>query len=85
MFKVEEEIALAQASASLAKHSNGALDTTGIPSLGTRKKRRRDSHVSPDALLNWFRKQLTSYECLAVNDMTYSFQDGLALCAIIHR
>ena len=43
------------------------------------------SHFSPDALLNWFRKQLASYDCLAVNDMTYSFQDGLALCAIIHR
>ena len=36
-------------------------------------------------MLNWFRKQLASYDCLAVNDMTYSFQDGLALCAIIHR
>ena len=42
-------------------------------------------YFSPDALLNWFRKQLASYDCLAVNDMTYSFQDGLALCAIIHR
>ena len=46
-FKVDEEIALAQASLNASKHSSAALlDTTGgVPSLGTRKKRRRDSHV----------------------------------------
>ena len=45
-FQVDEEIALAQASLSASKHSSAAmLDTTGVPSLGSRKKRRRDSHV----------------------------------------
>ncbi len=41
--------------------------------------------MGADTLLSWFRKQLSSYDCIAVNDMTFSFQDGLALCAVIHR
>ena len=46
-FQVDEEIALAQASLNASKHSSAAvlLDTTGVPGLGSRKKRRRDSHV----------------------------------------
>jgi hypothetical protein len=85
-FQIEEEIALTQASLSASKHAAAAaaLDNTGLTSF-TKKRRRRESHVSPDALLNWFRKQLVAYECLVVNDMTFSFQDGLALCAVIHR
>ncbi|XP_059096471.1 F-actin-monooxygenase MICAL3-like isoform X1 [Tigriopus californicus] len=50
-----------------------------------RKKRRKESTASPDTLLAWFQKQLESYDCIAIHDMTFSFQNGLALCAIIHR
>ena len=52
-----------------------------VPSL----RRRKESTVSPDALLNWLTKQVESYENVVISDMTTSFQNGLALCAIIHR
>ena len=70
-FQVQEELQLSSNSAAKADSA--------------KKKRRRESHVSPDTLLTWFQKQLSSYDCVAVTDMTYSFQNGLALCAIIHR
>ena len=72
--QIEEELALIQKS--------------GEPGQEAFKRRRRkdsSSHVSPDALLAWFQKQLESYDCVAISDMTYSFQSGLALCAVIHR
>eukprot|EP00095_Tigriopus_kingsejongensis_P008831 maker-scaffold280_size224562-snap-gene-1.14 protein:Tk08831 transcript:maker-scaffold280_size224562-snap-gene-1.14-mRNA-1 annotation:"protein-methionine sulfoxide oxidase mical isoform x2" len=50
-----------------------------------KRKRRKESQASPDTLLAWFQRQLESYDCITINDMTYSFQSGLALCAIIHR
>ena len=28
---------------------------------------------------------MESYDCLAVHDLTFSFQSGLVLCAVIHR
>ena len=62
-----------------------ALDVPYLDKWSSQLKLFLQFDFSPDALLNWLRKQLASYDCLAVNDMTYSFQDGLALCAIIHR
>jgi len=41
--------------------------------------------VGPEALLLWLTKQVESYENVVISDMTVSFQNGLALCAIIHR
>ena len=38
-----------------------------------------------DALLAWLAKQVETYEKVIISDMTTSFQNGLALCAIIHR
>ena len=49
-----------------------------------RKRRRKESHVNPGTLLTWLQKQVESYD-LAVTDMTSSFQNGLAISAIIHR
>lgn len=82
-FQIEEELAAIQAANSLAS----AEKVTESYNRSSHKKQRlrRESHVSPETLTTWFKKQLESYDCLAVNDMTYSFQNGLALCAIIHR
>jgi len=49
-----------------------------------KKRRRKESHVNPGTLLTWLQKQVENYE-LTISDMTTSFQNGLALCAIIHR
>ena len=48
-------------------------------------RKRKESTVGPDALLAWLAKQVESYERVVISDMTTSFQNGLALCAIIHR
>lgn len=48
-------------------------------------RKRKESTVSPDALLVWLAKQVESYDKVIISDMTTSFQNGLALCAIIHR
>ena len=49
-----------------------------------RKRRRKESNVNPGTLLTWLQTQVGSYG-LVVTDMTSSFQNGLAICAIIHR
>ena len=49
-----------------------------------RKRRRKESHVNPGTLLTWLKKQVENHE-LEINDMTTSFQNGMAICAIIHR
>ena len=42
----------------------------------------RDSHN----LLKWFQRQLESYRSLVkVVDLTTSWRNGVALCALIHR
>ncbi|KAI9560901.1 hypothetical protein GHT06_011855 [Daphnia sinensis] len=52
---------------------------------GTRKRTKRpDSFIHPDTLLLWLKKQIALYD-ITITDVTTSFQDGLALCAIIHR
>lgn len=64
--------------------NNGAAAAQNAVNSG-KKRRRKESHVSAENLLKWFQKQLSFYDCIAVQDMTFSFQNGLALCAIIHR
>lgn len=44
-----------------------------------------DTQVHPDTLLHWLKKQVTLYDAVRLTDMSSSFKDGLALCAIIHR
>lgn len=41
--------------------------------------------MHPDTLLDWLKKQVALYDGVKIDDMTNSFKDGLALCAIIHR
>jgi Ca2+-binding EF-hand superfamily protein len=38
-----------------------------------------------EGLLLWVRRKTEPYKNVDVKDFTYSFQDGLALCALIHR
>ena len=57
--------------------SNSISSTSG--------RKRKESTVTPDALLSWLAKQVETYEKVIISDMTTSFQNGLALCAIIHR
>ncbi|KAJ1523620.1 hypothetical protein ONE63_001463 [Megalurothrips usitatus] len=59
----------------------GAAGAAEMP----KKRRRRDSQVHPDTLLHWLKKQVALYDSVHILDMTSSFKDGLALCAIIHR
>ena len=57
---------------------NTSVVTAAVP-------RRKESHVSPDALLGWLVKQVEAYDKVVISDMTTSFQSGQALAAIIHR
>lgn len=50
-----------------------------------KKKRRRESIIHPDALLNWCKRQVALNESITIEDMTSSWKNGLALCAILHR
>ncbi|XP_063986319.1 F-actin-monooxygenase MICAL3 isoform X6 [Diachasmimorpha longicaudata] len=50
-----------------------------------KKRRRRDTQIHPDTLLHWLQKQVVLYDAVQITDMTSSFKDGLAICAIIHR
>lgn len=63
-----------------------------LPPLGPRllsdmqrKRRRRESIIHPDALLSWCQRQVALYSKIKVENMTSSWKDGLALCAILHR
>lgn len=50
-----------------------------------KKRKRRDIQIHPDTLLNWLQRQVALYDNVQITDMTNSFKDGLAICAIIHR
>lgn len=50
-----------------------------------KKRRRRDTQIHPDTLLHWLQRQVALYDTVQITDLTSSFTDGLAICAIIHR
>ena len=43
-----------------------------------------ETFIHPDTLLTWLKKQIALYD-VTITDVTDSFKDGIALCAIIHR
>ncbi|CAH2325588.1 F-actin-monooxygenase MICAL2 isoform X1 [Pelobates cultripes] len=46
---------------------------------------RHESDIRPNKLLTWCQKQTEGYQNVNVTDLTKSWKNGLALCAIIHR
>ncbi|XP_063352532.1 F-actin-monooxygenase mical2b [Pelmatolapia mariae] len=46
---------------------------------------RRDSEVRPARLLTWCQKQMEGYRNVIITDLTSSWKNGIALCALIHR
>ncbi|CAL1283769.1 unnamed protein product [Larinioides sclopetarius] len=50
-----------------------------------KKKRRRESMIHPDTLLNWCQKQVALSDRVKIQDFTTSWKDGLALCTILHH
>ncbi|XP_072242708.1 F-actin-monooxygenase mical2b isoform X2 [Leuresthes tenuis] len=46
---------------------------------------RRESEVRPGRLLTWCQKQTQEYRGVEVTNLTSSWRNGLALCALVHR
>ncbi|XP_044048504.1 protein-methionine sulfoxide oxidase mical2b isoform X6 [Siniperca chuatsi] len=46
---------------------------------------RRESEVRPGRLLTWCQKQTQGYRGVDITNLTSSWRNGLALCALIHR
>ncbi|XP_020283650.1 F-actin-methionine sulfoxide oxidase Mical isoform X2 [Pseudomyrmex gracilis] len=56
-----------------------------VPKKRRRHETRTDTQVHPDTLLCWLQKQVALYDNVHIEDMSVSFKDGLAICAIIHK
>ncbi|XP_014262535.1 F-actin-monooxygenase Mical isoform X1 [Cimex lectularius] len=66
------------------KEPRNRADTRAVTDT-PKKRKRKEGLVHPDTLLYWLQKQVALYNTVKLLDMTSSFKDGMALCAIIHR
>ncbi|XP_023807949.1 F-actin-monooxygenase MICAL2 isoform X2 [Oryzias latipes] len=57
-------------------------DITGLPPPTVLQK---ESFSPSNQLLTWFQEQTRGYRGVSVRDLTSSWKDGLALCALLHR
>ncbi|KAK9499837.1 hypothetical protein O3M35_002798 [Rhynocoris fuscipes] len=80
LFSTDDEAAVEQF---LKEPTN--TQTNILPQELPKKRRRRDGHVHAETLLHWFQRQVSHYPGVKIVDITNSFKDGLALCAIVHR
>nr|XP_046235659.1 protein-methionine sulfoxide oxidase mical3b isoform X2 [Scatophagus argus] len=61
------------------------LSTGDIIRLPSPRFIRQDSFSQSNKLLTWCQEQTRGYRAVAISDLTTSWKDGLALCALIHR
>ncbi|XP_041794158.1 protein-methionine sulfoxide oxidase mical2b isoform X1 [Chelmon rostratus] len=68
---------------------DGQQDTSHLERGGPTRRSvnlsRRESEVRPGQLLSWCQKQTRGYRAVDVTNLTSSWRNGLALCALIHR
>ncbi|XP_076143151.1 F-actin-monooxygenase mical2b isoform X8 [Alosa pseudoharengus] len=68
---------------------NGELKACSLERAATVRRpvnlSRRESEVRPGRLQTWCQKQTDGYRGVSVCDLTSSWANGLALCALIHR
>ncbi|CAB0015148.1 unnamed protein product, partial [Nesidiocoris tenuis] len=62
-----------------------APKNTVLNSETPKKRKRRDAVVHADTLLHWLQRQVALCDDVTIENVTSSFKDGMALCAIINR